>query len=327
MTSYRAFSMALAAGVVAAAVATTATSAQNWPTRPITVISPFTAGNANDIVGRIVLDQVTRQIGQNFVLENRPGGGTIISVNAAAKAAPDGYTLLLHSSSFSSAHVLHRKRPYETLRDFQPVALLGVQPTVLVTSPAKPYKTVADLVAAAKAKPGALNFASAGIGAASHLAAERFRHAAGFQAQHVPFRGPTEAFTEVMAGRIDFYFLPLAPALALVKSGKMRALAIGSDKRIDALPDVPTMAEAGLPLATYQFWGGLFFPVKTPRAIVDKLHDETVKALAVDAVKQKLLQVGVQPIPMTIEQFDKYFRDDVAATIKLAEDVGIKPVD
>jgi tripartite-type tricarboxylate transporter receptor subunit TctC len=325
MISVHPAAAALAIGL--AAVSATAVQAQSWPSRPITVISPFTAGNANDIVGRIVLDQVTKQIGQNFVLENRPGGGTIIGVNAAAKAAPDGYTLLLHSSSFSSAHVLHRKRPYDTLADFQPVVMLGVQPTVLVTSPAKPYRTVADLVAAAKAKPGELNFASAGIGAASHLAAEQFRHAADFQAQHVPFRGPTEAFTEVMAGRIDFYFLPLAPALSLVQSGKMRALAIGADKRIEALPDVPTMAEAGLPQATYHFWGGLFLPVKTPRPIVDKLHDEAAKALALDAVKEKLLQVGVQTMPMTIEEFDKYFRDDVAATVKLAAEAGIKPVD
>jgi tripartite-type tricarboxylate transporter receptor subunit TctC len=325
MSLIRALGIVVTAAVLASGAS--AAQAQSWPSRPITVVSPFTAGNANDIVGRIVLDEVAKTIGQPFVLENRPGGGTIIGVNAVAKAAPDGYTVLLHSSSFSSAHVLHRKRPYETLSDFQPVVLLGVQPTVLVTSPAKPYKTVGDLVAAAKAKPGELNFASAGIGAASHLAAEQFRHAAGFEAQHVPFRGPTEAFTEVMAGRIDFYFLPLAPALSLVQSGKMRALVIGADKRVAALPDVPTMTEAGLPLATYRFWGGLFVPVKTPRTIVDRLHDEAIKALALDSVREKLLKVGVQTMPMTVAEFEKYFRDDVAATVKLAAEVGIKPVD
>jgi len=300
--------------------------AETWPTRPVTVVSPFSAGNANDMVARIVLDRVSRKLGQTFVIENRPGGGTTIGINVVAKARPDGYTILMHSSSFSSAHVLHRKRPYDTLKDFQPVSMFGVQPTVLVVAPSKPYKTVADLVATGKAKPGELTHASAGIGSASHLAAEQLKAAAGFKALHVPFRGPTEAFTEVMSGRIDFYFLPLAPALNLVKSGKVRALAVGADKRHEALPDVPTLREAGLGQATYRFWGGLFVPSKTPQPIVEALHKAANDALAMPEVKDRLAKIGVQPMPMTIAKFDKYFRDDVAATVKLANDAGIKPV-
>jgi tripartite-type tricarboxylate transporter receptor subunit TctC len=275
----------------------------------------------------VVLDQVSKKLGQAFVIENRPGGGTTIGVNVVAKANPDGYTVLMHSSSFSSAHVMHRKRPYETLTDFQPVAFFGVQPTVLVTAPNGPYKTVADLVAAAKAKPGELNFASAGIGSASHMAAEQFRSAAGFKAQHVPFRGPTEAFTEVMSGRVQYYFLPLAPALAQVKSGKLHALAVGAESRINALPDVPTLKELGLGHATYRFWGGLFVPAKTPRPVVDTLHQAAREALDMPEVRQRLAQIGVQIVPMTVEQFDKYFRDDVATMVKLADEAGIKPVD
>jgi tripartite-type tricarboxylate transporter receptor subunit TctC len=319
--------MVAAFGLVAVSAAAAQAQAQAWPTRTVTVVSPFTAGNANDMVARVVLDQVSKKLGQSFVIENRPGGGTTIGVNVVAKANPDGYTVLMHSSSFSSAHVMHRKRPYDTLGDFQPVAMFGVQPTVLVTGPAKKYQTVADLVAAAKARPGELNFASAGIGSASHMAAEQFRSAAGFKAQHVPFRGPTEAFSEIMAGRIDFYFLPLAPALSLAKSGKLHALAIGADKRIDSLPDVPTLAELGLGRATYRFWGGLFVPVKTPRSVVDALHKASREALDMPVVRERLAQIGVQVLPMTVEQFDQYFRDDVAATVKLADDAGIKPVD
>ena len=162
----------------------------------------------------------------------------------------------MHSSSFSAALVLHKSLPYDTLKDFAPVIPIGIQPVVLIVAPSKGFKTVGDLVAAAKANPGAMNFASAGIGSTSHMGAERFRHAAGFQAQHIPFRGPAEAFAEVLSGRIDFYFLPLAPALSLVKEGKVVALAVGAEKRSPDLPDVPTMAEAGLPNAAYHFWGG-----------------------------------------------------------------------
>lgn len=194
--------------------------AQSWPERNIQAIVPFAPGAANDIVGRIVYEQVSKQINKPIVIENRPGAGGTIGVTAVAKAPADGHTLLIHSSSFSSALSLYKSLPYDTLNDFTPVIALGKTPTVLVVPPAKGFKTVADLIAAAKAKPGTLNFASAGVGSTSHLAAERFRLSAGIDAQHVPFRGPNEAFTELMAGRIDFYFLPLAPALPLVKQGR-----------------------------------------------------------------------------------------------------------
>jgi tripartite-type tricarboxylate transporter receptor subunit TctC len=319
----------VSAAIVSAAVLSIAgasgAAAQNWPTRPITVVSPFTAGNASDLVGRVVLDQVSKQIGQPFVLENRPGGGGTIGVNQVAKAEPDGYTVLLHSSSFSAALVLHKNLPYDTLKDFAPVIPLGAQPVVLVTAPSKGFKTVADLVAAAKAKPGAMNFASAGIGSTSHMSAERFRHAAGFQAQHIPFRGPSEAFAEVVSGRVDFYFLPLAPALHLVRQGKVIALAVGSAQRSADLPEVPTISEAGVKNAEYHFWTGLFLPAKTSAAIAKKLYSETAKALTEPTVRERLAKMATGPLEMTSEQFTKYFHDDVASTVKLAKDVGIQP--
>jgi len=306
-------------------VSPSAAVAQDWPARPITMISPFTAGNAADIVARAVLDQVSRQIGQPIIIENKPGSGGTLGAATVAKAAADGYTILLHTSSLSSQVVLHKTLPYDPVRDLAPVAMFGIQPNVLVVGPSKGFKTVADLVAAAKAKPGAMNFASAGVGAASHMAAERFRLSAGIQAQHIPFRGPVEALTEVMAGRIDYYFLPISPAVPVIESGKVVALAVSTPTRAPLLPNVPTVVEAGYPGATYLFWGGLSAPAKTPRAVIDRLHEETRKALALPEVQDRLSKLGVQPMPMSVEEFDKFVRDDLADTVKLAKEIGIVP--
>jgi tripartite-type tricarboxylate transporter receptor subunit TctC len=316
-------------GAVAGAaliVSPSTAGAQTWPARAMQVISPFTAGNANDTVARVVLDQVSRQLGQAFIIENRPGAGGTVGAAYVAKADSDGYTYLLHSSSLGSLVLLHKTLPYDTLRDFVPVVLFGVQPSVLLVAPSKGIKTVAELVAAANAKPGSLNFASAGIGSASHMAAERLRLAAGMNVQHIPFRG-AEGLTELMAGRIDFYFIPIAPAISLIEQGKVLALAVSTPKRAAALPNVPTTAEAGYPDATYLFWGGLSAPAKTPRAVLDKLHDETQKALDMPAVQDSLTKLGVQPQPMSVDEFGKFSRDDLAATVKLGEDAHIVPTD
>jgi tripartite-type tricarboxylate transporter receptor subunit TctC len=313
---------ALAASLLLLGTADVA-SAQTYPSKPITAIVPFGTGNANDVVGRIVLDQVSKQVGQPFIIENRPGAGGTTGVAAVARAAPDGYTILWHSSSFAAAASLYKSLPYDTFNDFAPVGPAGQQPTVLVAAPSKGWKTVADLVAAAKANPGKLNYASAGIGAASHLAAERFRVSAGFSAQHVPFRSPGEALTEVMTGRIDFYFLPVAAAFSFIKQGQVVPLAVSTEKRAASLPDVPTTAEAGLKDASYVFWTGMFVPAKTPPDIVKKLHDEMDKAMAVPSVQEKLEKTGVEPMKMTSEEFGKFFRADVTATAKLAEQAGI----
>jgi tripartite-type tricarboxylate transporter receptor subunit TctC len=289
------------------------------------VISPFSAGNANDIVARVVLDQVSRQIGQSFVIENRPGGGGMIGAAVVAKADPDGYTVLLHSSSLSSQVVLHKTLPYDPIRDFAPVILFGIQPSVLVAAPSKGFKTTADLVAAAKARPGALNYASAGIGSASHMAAERLRLAAGINVQHIPFRGPVEAFTEVVTGRVDYYYLPIAPAMPNIRDKKVVALAVSTPERAALLPEVPTVREAGLPTAEYLFWGGLAFPAKTPRPIVDKLHTATRKALDTPAVREKLATLGVVPKPMSIDEFNKFFRAYIAETVQLGKHINLVP--
>src|SRR5262245_47799677 len=240
------------AGALTAFSWSDAVLAQSWPVRPLTAIVPFAAGSASDVMPRVVLEQVSKQLGQPIVVENRGGAGGTIGANAVAKAAPDGHTILA-TGALGPAHALYPKLPYNTLRDFVPVIPLGQQPLVLVTAPSKGFKTLRDLIAAAKARPGTLNFASAGIGAASHLAAERLRISAGFDAQHIPFRGATDGLTETLAGRVDFFFAPLASALSLINDGKVVALAVSTSKRTSALAHVPTTIEVGLMDATYEF--------------------------------------------------------------------------
>jgi tripartite-type tricarboxylate transporter receptor subunit TctC len=313
------------AGLAAVLLVATAATAQQWPTRPIRVISPFAAGSASDTTGRVVLDQVSQNLGQPFVIEVRPGAGGTLGFATVARADPDGYTLVTSSSSMATESVLHRTLPYDPLRDFIPVALFGVQPNALVVSSQSGFKTVADLVNAAKAKPGTLTFASAGIGSSSHMAAERFRLAAGIDVRHVPFR--ETGITEVMAGRIDFYFIPIAAAASALGSGKLTVLAVSSPARIPLLPEVPSIVEAGYPAAQFRFWTGVSAPVKTPREIVDKLHDATEKALVEPALREKLAKLGVVPEQMSVEEFGKFFREDLAATVQLAKDANLQPID
>jgi tripartite-type tricarboxylate transporter receptor subunit TctC len=290
-----------------------------WPTRNVSVIVPLGAGSASDIIARVVMEQVGRQLGQTFVIENRPGAGGTIGANAVAKAAPDGYTILAYGA-MASAHALYSRLPYDTLKDFVPVIPLGQQPLVVVTSPQKGYKVLADLVAAAKARPGELSFTSAGIGSASHFGAERIRASAGFDALHVPYKGAAEAVTEVVAGRADFSVQLFATTLGLMRQGQLVALAVSAPKRTAAAPDVPTTIEAGLPASSvYPFYSALYLPAKTPRAIVEKLHGEAAKALDVPAVRERLAALGVEPMAMSLAEFDAFFREDVAANVALVK--------
>jgi tripartite-type tricarboxylate transporter receptor subunit TctC len=294
-------------------------SAQEWPARNVTVVVPLGAGSASDIMARVVMDQVGKQLGQTFVIENRPGAGGTTGAGMVAKSAPDGHTILAYGA-LGTANALYTKLPYDTLNDFVPVVAFGQQPLVVVVAPSKGYKTLADLIAAAKAKPGALNYSTAGVGTASHFGAERLRVNAGFEAQHIPFKGAAEAVTEVVAERVDFSAQLPTTTLPLLREGKLAALAVSAHKRASTLPGVPTMIEAGLPAdAVFPFYSGLFLPAKTPRPIVEKLHREAVKALQAPAVQERFATLGVEPMPMTLDQFEKFFRDDVAANAALVK--------
>jgi tripartite-type tricarboxylate transporter receptor subunit TctC len=314
-------------GVAAALVlAPAAAVAQEWPQRQaIRIVVPLSAGSATDVVARLVSEGLERQLKQTIVVENRVGAGGAVGAGAVAKAEGDGYTLLVNSASHTVLPAMNANLPYDPARDFSAVIPLGAVPTVLVVSPAKGYTSLADFVKAAKDKPGAMNYGSAGIGNSSHLNAERFRLSAGFEATHVPFRGAPEALREVMAERIDFYFAPLLAALPLAKDGKLQILAVSGEKRASALPDVPTTLEAGYPNSEYNFWIGLFAPAATPRDIVERLHRETAAALAAPAVAEKLKILGVDPMPMTPAAFDAYVKKDIALNKGLARAAGIKP--
>ncbi|HTE77538.1 MAG TPA: tripartite tricarboxylate transporter substrate-binding protein [Xanthobacteraceae bacterium] len=322
MFSFRPFAGVLGAVLLLAASAATAA---DWPTRPIRVISPFPAGSASDTVSRVVLDSVSQLVGQPMVIETKPGAGGIVGFADVAKADPDGYTLVTSSTSLGTGAVLHRHLPYDPVKDLVPVVMFGVQPNVLVASKESGFKTVADLVAAAKAKPGALTFASAGIGSSSHMAGERLRLAANIDVRHVPFRDT--GLTEVMAGRIDYYFIPLAAAASALGSGKLTVLAVSSPKRVALLPDAQSIVEAGYPNAIFRFWVGLSAPARTPRPVIDKIHDATEKALQNPALREKLAKLGVEPEPMGVDAFGKYVKDDIAATAQLAKEAHIEPLD
>lgn len=311
------------AAVVLAACCTVA-SAQTWPNKTIRVIVPLTAGSATDIVARTVMDQVANQLGQPIIVENRPGAANTIGMNAVAKAEPDGYTLLVNSSTHTVTAVTHSNLPFDTVKDLAPVVLLGNVPVVMVVQPEKGYKTLQDFVAAAKAKKGGINYSSAGAGNSSHLNGERFRLSAGFEAVHLPFKGAPEAITEVLAGRSDFYFSPLLVAMPFMKDNKLQALAVSGQQRASALPDVPTTEEAGYKDSYYNFWIGLFAPSKTPDGVKTRLYDETRKALENPAVKEKLARLGVDPMDLTSEQFAKLVRDEIEVNTRLVKAAGIK---
>ena len=299
--------------------------AETWPTKSVRAIVPVGAGSATDIVPRVVFDQLSSQLGQTIIVENRPGAGGTIGTADVARADPDGYTLLVNSNAHTITPALYRNLSYDPARDFAAVIPFGVSPCVLVVSPAKGFKTVGDLVATAKARPGELTFSSVGVGTATHLSAERFRASTGIQVVHVPFKGGAEAMTEVMAGRVDFFFGPVGLVLPLVREGKLTALVVNGAKRSAALPDVPTTREAGFADAEFPIWFGLFLPAKTPRDIVDKLNAEARKALQTPKVRDRLATLGVDPMVMTPEDFDVFVRKEIAVNAALVKAAGITP--
>ncbi len=294
-----------------------------WPSKPIRLIVPLTPGSATDVMARVVMDQVSAQLGQPVIVENRPGAGNTIGMGAVAKAEPDGYTILANSSTHTVTPATRSNLGFE-MTDLAAIVPLGNMPVVMVFNPSKGYKKLSDFVAAAKAKPGSVNYASAGAGNSSHLNGERFRLAAGFEAVHLPFKGAPEAMTEVLAGRADFYFAPLVNALPLLKDGQLQALAVSGSARASTLPDVPTTVEAGYPNSEYNFWAGVFLPAKTPADIRARLYAETAKALQHPAIREKLGGLGADPMPLTSAQFETLVKSEIETNTQLVKAAGIK---
>ncbi|QBK05536.1 tripartite tricarboxylate transporter substrate binding protein [Hylemonella gracilis] len=307
------------------ALAPLAAQAQNsYPNKPIRVIVPFAAGSTTDIISRAITDKMGQSMGQQFVIENRGGASGTIGQAVVAQSAPDGYTLMIHSSSHTVTPHTFAKLPFDPLKDFTPVTPISSTPNVLVISPSKNIKTVQELLSYARANPGQLNFASAGQGSATHLNAEKFKLAAKIQATNIPFKGSAEAVNEVIAGRVDYYFSPIAPVIGQIRAGQLLPLAVGSAQRASALPDVPTTAEAGVPGSEFNFWIGLFAPGKTPRAIVDRLQGEVVKALATPEVKERFLSLGADAWTLTPREFDAYIHTEIKNNAALVKAAGLE---
>lgn len=301
-----------------------AAKAQDWPGKePIKIIVPFSAGSATDIVARTVFNQVGSQIGQTFVVENRGGAGTTLGAGMVARADPDGYTLLVNSTSQVVVASTYANLSYSVANDFAGICELADIPFVIAT--ATKYDTLKDLIAAGK-KPGShILYGSAGAGSSGQLFMERLRLAAGFAATHVPFRGTPEGMNELIAGRLDVYPAPVLNALPLAKADKIHVLAVSSTKRLALMPDVPTLAEEGLPGALYNFWIGAFAPAKTPKPIVDRLNREVVAALQRKDIADKIRALGGEPAPMTPATFDAFVRKEIAVNAAIVKASGFKP--
>lgn len=298
--------------------------AQGYPNKPIRFIVPFTAGSGTDIIARTVGDVMSKGLGQPILIENRPGAGGTIAAGQVAKGEADGYTVLVHSSGHALNPAIYPTIGYDTLKDLTGITPLAALPNVLVVNPAKGWKTVADLVAAAKARPGQLNYASAGVGSATHLNAEKFRLQAGIEALHVPYKGTPEAMTNVIGGANDWFFAPMASALPLIKDGKLQALAVSTPARSPSLPQVPTTVEAGVPGSDYTFWVGMIVASATPAPVIKRLHDEALKALASPEVKERMNKLGADPFPMSVEAFNAFIKTEVATAARIAQAANLK---
>jgi len=300
-------------------------STQGAFTRPIRFIGIATAGSPSDIVGRNAGEVLARQIGTQVVVENRPGAGGTIAATAVVRSEPDGHTLLLTSSAQSGMPWLYNNLGYDPIRDFAGVSTLVEVPNILVVPQQRGWESIKDMIAAAKAKPGALNFGSGGTGSGTHMNSEKLLLAAGIAATHVPYKGVSEGLVEVMAGRLDWFFSPAAAAVPLVKDGRLKALVVSSKRRMTVLPDLPTTAEAGIANAEYQFWIGLLAPRKTPRDMVVRLNGELQKVLGTPELRDRYRMIGAEPLHMKPEEFDTFLLADAEATGRIVKAAGIKP--
>ena len=309
----------------ALSAATLLAHAQGYPNKPVHVIISFTPGSSTDIVGRIVSQKLSEMWGQPVVPENKPGAGGSIGSAAVAKADPDGYTLLGNSNAHCVNPAIYAKLPYDTLKDFSDIAPLAVQPNVLAVLPQGPYKSVADLVNAAKAKPGALNIGNAGIGSGTHLTTEKFIAATGIKVLQIPFKGTPEVIAAMLSGNVDAYWAPISAAMGSIRGGKLRPLAVSTSKRNPQLPDVPTPAEAGIAGTESPLWFGLWGPAKMPADVVHKISADVRKALADPTVRERLVNGGNETMDMSPEQFTKLVRSEIADYARVLKAAGVKP--
>jgi tripartite-type tricarboxylate transporter receptor subunit TctC len=319
--------MKIVFGLLAAALAAVSlhAQAQNWPTKPVRLIIAFTPGSSTDIIGRAVAAKLSEIWGQPVVAENRTGAGGSIGSAAVLRELPDGYTLLANSSAHVANPSIYAKLPYDTLKDFANIAPLAGGPNVLIVGTGTGWKKLGDFISAAKAKPGALNFSSAGIGSGTHFNLEKLKLMAGIDVAHVPYKGTPEAIGDTIAGRVCCYFAPINAALPHVRGGKAVALAVSSAQRSSLLPDVPSIAESGVPAFDYTLWVGLWGQAAMPASLVSKINADVNRALASADLAQRLTNLGTLPMKMSPSEFSDYVRREVEDTAKVLKAAGIKP--
>ena len=298
--------------------------AEGFPVKPVRIVIGFTPGGVPDITARLIAQKLTETWKQQVVVDNRPGAGGTIAANIVANANPDGYTLLSVSNAHAVAPAVYARLPYDTIRDFAGITMTAKGPALLLVSPRLGVKSAKELIALAKSRPGQFNFSSAGVGSGTHFAAELFKNMAGIEVVHVPFKGIPEAITETISGRVQFFLSPFASAFNLVKEGKVPAIGVTSPQRASQLPDLPTVAESGLPGYRFEFWYGLLTSAKTPRAIVTRLNREITGILNQPEVRSRWVSLGAEPAPTTPAQFDKLIAADIVALTRLARASNIK---
>ena len=324
MTMMRTCTAWLRVLLAAAAVATALPAiAQSFPSRPVRMVVPYPPGGANDIVARLLSPSMSQQLGQNVIVDNRGGGNTLIGSEIVAKSAPNGYTLLVVAAGHAINPALYAKLPYDTARDFVPVALFGDGAYVFVAHPGAGVSSSAELIALAKAKPGQIAYASSSTGNLTHLAAELFNSLSGIKMLHVPYKGGNPAMADLLGGRVSVFFSTVAVARPHLQSGKIKGLGVTTAKRTPALPNVPPIAESGLPGYEVSGWYGLVAPAKTPPAAIAKLYDAVQGALRQPDIREKLLGVGVEVVPSTTAEFGKRIDTDIAKWIRVARPLGI----
>ena len=314
----------LAAALIAAA-AGGSFAQTSYPNRPVRMVVPSSAGGGIDIVARMVAPRLAERLGQQVVIDNRPGAGTMIGIEAAAKSAPDGYTLLMGVSTLAINPAIYKIVPYDAMRDFAPITQAVSAPNILVVHPSVPVNTVKELIAFARARPGQLNFASAGTGTNPHLTMELFLSMAGLKMVHIPYKGSAPAIVDLIAGHVGVMTATILTGLPHVRSGRLRGLATSGAKRSAAVPELPTVAEAGVPGYEAAQWYGLLAPAHTPKDIIARLHGEMVRILQLPEVKERLSGDGAEPVGNTPEEFGRYIRAEIEKWARVARDAGIKP--
>lgn len=300
-------------------------SGQDYPSKPIRIIIPLTPGSGADIAGRIVAQRMNADWKQPVVVENRPGAGGQIGTSTVIRSDPDGYILLVQSSSHAANPAIYKTLPYDPLKDLIDVAILGKTPYVMVSAATGPYNNLKALIETAKAKPGEIPFASAGIGTSTHLVAEYFVDLAGLKMIHVPFKGSPDAMQDVLGGRSAFYMAPINAGMNLVKDGKLAALGVSTKTRADVLPEVPTLAEQGLKDYDMTLWFGLWAPAGTPAAVVQKLNAEVNSIVQQPEVREQFARLGIQPAPMKPEEFARFVRDEIVVYRRIVKQANIQP--